>query len=43
VAKNRILERQRKARGFGGTMIGSLANLGQEDKPATLLKQLLGQ
>jgi len=42
VAKNKILERQRGARGYGSTIIGSLANL-QQDKPATLLKRLLGE
>ena len=41
LAKTKILERQRQARGYGATLIGSLANL-QPDQPTTLLKTLLG-
>ncbi len=44
LAKTKILDRQRKARGYGSTLIGSIANLGgQTDQPTTLLKSLLGQ
>lgn len=35
VAKTRILDRQRKARGFGSTLIGSLMD--KENRPKTLL------
>ena len=41
IAKNRILERQRSARGFGSTLIGSLANL-QQDKQQSLFSKILG-
>lgn len=42
LAKSRITERQRNARGYSSTMIGSLG-LGQDNRNQTLLKQLLGQ
>lgn len=42
LAKSKILDRQRKARGFGSTLIGSLANI-QQERSSTLLKSLLGE
>jgi len=40
VAKNAILERTRRARGFASTILGGAAS--QPERPATLLKTLLG-
>jgi hypothetical protein len=42
LAKNRILDRQRNARGYSSTLIGSLANSGLNQNQ-TFLKTLLGQ
>lgn len=43
VAKNRILERNRTAKGYGQTMIGSLQAVKDTTSNGSLLKQLLGQ
>jgi hypothetical protein len=40
LAKNKILDRQRNARGYSSTLIGSL---GQQDQGGTFLKKLLGE
>jgi hypothetical protein len=39
LSKNRILDRQRMARGFSSTILGGY----EAEKPATVLKTLLGQ
>lgn len=41
LAKNRLLDRQRNARGFGSTMLASLYD--QPERPATFLKKLFGE
>ncbi len=41
-AKSRIAERQRRAQGFSSTILGGFG-AGGSDRPATVLKQLLGE
>lgn len=41
-AKSAIARRQRRAVGFGSTILGGFSNLGT-DRPTTVLKSLLGE
>ena len=43
IAKTRILERNRNAKGYGSTLIGSLQAVKDTSNTGSLLKQLLGQ
>ena len=42
-ASSEIAARQRRARGFGSSIVGGYANAGQDRPGASLLKSLLGE